>query len=398
MVTDDLNRPLGQDEAAAQRGRLSPWLLRGVAGVLGLALALFVYSALFIDDPLGGEPFVVTSLNALKKDKPPAPTPLPDAPRGTDEAKPKPDPRAAEAAPKTVTIIDGTSGRRQEVTVKEPAAPATPKTTPFAADPRLVEQTRHGGIPKVAQDGLRPADVYARSAKLPGVKADAPRIAIVITGLGTGATRTVEGLRKLPASVTLAFSPYAKDLEQWVARAGGNGHELLLQVPMEPFDYPDNDPGPQTLLTSLAAEQNIDRLHWFMSRFSGYVGVVNYMGDRFTAMEQAFGPVLREIARRGLIYFDDGLAPRSLAAQIAGANNAAFAKADIVIDAAPTAAEIDLALARLEQMARERGRAVGAATALPIAIDRIALWAKEIEGRGVALVPLSAVASRPKSS
>lgn len=392
MVTDDLNRPLGKDEAPARGGRLSPWLLRGVAGALGLALALFVYSALFIDDPLGGEPFVVTSLNALKEKQP---TPLPDPPRGTDEAKPKPDPRAAEAAPKTVTIIDGTSGRRQEVTVKEPAAP---KTAPFAADPRVVEQTRHGGIPKVAQDGARPADVYARPAKLPGVKADAPRIAIVITGLGTGATRTVEGLRKLPPTVTLAFSPYAKDLEQWVVRAGGNGHELLLQVPMEPFDYPDNDPGPQTLLTSLAAEQNIDRLHWFMSRFPGYVGVVNYMGDRFTAMEQAFAPVLREIARRGLIYFDDGLAPRSLAAQIAGANNAAFAKADIVIDAAPTAAEIDASLARLEQMARERGRAVGAAAALPIAIDRIALWAKEIEGRGVALVPLSAVASRPKSS
>ena len=57
-----------------------------------------------------------------------------------------------------------------------------------------------------------------------------------------------------------------------VARARGEGHEVLLQVPMEPFDYPDNDPGPQTLLTSLDAGQNIDRLHWLMSRFQGYVG------------------------------------------------------------------------------------------------------------------------------
>ena len=33
-----------------------------------------------------------------------------------------------------------------------------------------------------------------------------------------------------------------------VARAREAGHEVLLEVPMEPFDYPDNDPGPQTLL------------------------------------------------------------------------------------------------------------------------------------------------------
>ena len=98
---------------------------------------------------------------------------------------------------------------------------------------------------------------------------------------------------------------------------------------MEPFDYPDNDPGPQTLLTSLDAEQNIDRLHWLMSRFQGYVGIANYMGARFTASEQALAPVLRETAKRGLIYFDDGSSPRSLAGQIAGANNLAFAKADV---------------------------------------------------------------------
>ena len=54
----------------------------------------------------------------------------------------------------------------------------------------------------------------------------------------------------------------------------------LAQVPMEPYDYPDNDPGPQTLLTSLGAEQNVDRLHWHLSRFQGYVGIANFMSLR----------------------------------------------------------------------------------------------------------------------
>ena len=188
------------------------------------------------------------------------------------------------------------------------------------------------------------------------------------------------------------------NVEQLAARARNDGHELLLQIPMEPFDYPDNDPAPQTLLTSLDAGQNIDRLHRLMSRFQGYVGISNYLGARFTASEPALGPVLRETANRGLIYLDDGTSSRSLAGQIAGANRFAFAKAEVVIDAVPTAAEIDRALKRLETAARERGIAVGIAGALPVAIERIAKWAKAAEARGFTLVPISAVANKPKSS
>src|SRR5439155_17625484 len=178
----------------------------------------------------------------------------------------------------------------------------------------------------------------------------------------------------------------------------GGGQEVLRQVPMEPFDYPDNDPGPQTLLTALDAGQNIDRLHWLMSRFQGYVGLANAMGARFTASEKALAPVLREVGKRGLIYVDDGSSARSLAGAVADTNNLAFAKADLVIDAVPSAADVDSALARLESVARERGIAVGMAGALPVAIERIARWAKAAAARGVLLVPISAAASRPKSS
>ncbi len=212
-------------------------------------------------------------------------------------------------------------------------APADKDPKSGGIEPRLLETSRHGPLPKIAQDGARPSDVYARPVKaIPG-KPNAPRVAIVIGGLGIGAASTSEALGKLSPAVTFAFAPYAGDLERLVGRARAEGHEVLLQVPMEPFDYPDNDPGPQTLLTSLDAGQNIDRLHWLMSRFQGYVGIANFMGARFTASEQALAPVLREAAKRGLIYLDDGSSPRSLASQIAGANNLPFAKADVVIDA-----------------------------------------------------------------
>jgi hypothetical protein len=263
---------------------------------------------------------------------------------------------------------------------------------------RLLESSRHGAIPRIASDGARPAEAYARPATAAGNKKGGPRIAIVLTGLGVSANLTRQAIEQLPGPVTFAFQPYGADVERSVSAARAKGHEILLQAPMEPFDYPDNDPGPQTLLTSIGLDQNIDRLHWLMSRFQGYVGIVNYMGARFTSTEQSLSPILKEAARRGLIFIDDGSSPRSLAAQIASANSLPFAKAEVTLDAVPTTAHIDGALARLEAVARERGSVVGVASAIPASVERIAQWAKSVESRGFVLVPISAAAIKPKSS
>ncbi len=122
------------------------------------------------------------------------------------------------------------------------------------------------------------------------------------------------------------------------------------------------------------------------------------MGQRFTATDQAIAPVLRELGKRGLIYFDSGASPRSVAGQFAGSGNVSFVRADAVIDSVPKANEIDLVLARLEATARERGGAVGSASALPVSIDRLASWARGAEERGIALVPVSALAKGAKPS
>jgi hypothetical protein len=122
------------------------------------------------------------------------------------------------------------------------------------------------------------------------------------------------------------------------------------------------------------------------------------MGARFTASEPTFAPILRETARRGLIFVDDGANPRSVAARVAGANNLPFAKADIVLDAVPTPDEIDRALGRLEMTARERSLAVGIASALPVSLEHIGKWAKAAESRGLLLVPITAVVMKEKQS
>ena len=406
-MVDDLNAPLGQDPKRRRRFALPKAVARTIAGLLAAVVVGFGLWTFFVENPLGGEPVAVVSARVVP---PPKAAGAADGPaRALDNGSDAPTVtgtvpgKSSGAATHTVNIIDGTSGRSEQVVIPAgaserpnsglpearknlPAAPTAAKA--IAPDPRLTELSRHGPIPKVAVDGARAADAYARPAE----RTSGPRVAIVVGKLGSAGTG--EALAKLPAAVSLAFAPYGGDLERSVARARGEGREVLLQVPMEPQDHPDNDPGPPTLLTSLTAEQNVDRLHWSMSRFQGYAGIAPQMGARFAGNEPAVAAVVREISKRGLIYFDDGAASGSVASQVASANNVPFAKADLVIDAAPTAAEIDRALARLEALARERGMAVGAASALPVSIERIARWAKAAAGRGVTLVPVSAAAKR----
>jgi polysaccharide deacetylase 2 family uncharacterized protein YibQ len=311
--------------------------------------------------------------------------------------------QAPPAEQRTVTIIDGSSGARKDFKVPggagETAAPAEPATTTMAGiNQRLLESSRYGKIP-IAADGLKPSQVYAGGNEIIRARASTmPVIAVVVHGLGVGAAKTNDAIVKLPGAVTLAFTPYGSDPAKLVERARAQGHEVLLQVPMEPFDYPDNDPGPQTLLTSGNAEQNLDRLHWHLSRFQGYAGLANFMGSRFVATDAPMQVVMREAARRGLAWFDDGASPRSLAGQIAQGQGVPFARADVTIDTVPTATEIDRALAQLETQARQRGSAVGVASALPISIDRIASWTRVLEGRGILLVPLTTAMQKSKSS
>ena len=384
-----------------------------LAGMLGLFGLLVVSWAVFVNDPLGGEPtaaVVVAKLPGANQAKP-------DSGDGKQHARydgpaaaaPNPAQAAAAAAikattppagSKTITIFDGSSGKSQQVVIPGNSSGVEPKAPADKApvDPNMLETTRHGAIPKLGTDGARPSALYARPRQLPANRKDSPRIAIVIGGIGISASGTADAFAKLPGPVTFALTPYGADLEKLAARARGEEHEVLLQVPMEPFDYPDNDPGPQTLLAALTADQNIDRLHWLMSRFQGYVGLTSYMGARFTATEQALAPVLRETAKRGLIYVDDGASQRSVAGQIAGSHNLPFAKTDLVLDAVQTPTEIDRALARLEMLARDNGTAVGLATAQPATVARIAEWAKKVEGRGFVLVPITMVANKAKSS
>lgn len=321
----------------------------------------------------------------------PAPEPAP-APRAEAPTPPAPGPEAAPSAPSPAPsqalVIPAPPA--YEPPERRTPAPAPDGLTP-APDPALVEQTRDGPLPIVGKDGRKPWQVYARPFDQNDKR---PRVSLIISGLGQSTGATEAAIQRLPGPVTLAFSPYGKNLEQWTTLARAAGHEVLLTVPMEPIGYPENDPGPHTLLTSLSDKENKERLLYLLSRFTGYVGVLNTMGARLTTTPQSLKPILQELRDRGLMFVDARSSLRSVAAAQAREIGLPRAINNRFIDIKASRSEIDQRLDELERIARENGYAIGIGSPYPVTVERVVLWAQELDSRGIALAPVSAMVDK----
>ena len=257
-------------------------------------------------------------------------------------------------------------------------------------DPALIAAGNQGPLPIVAADGRKAWQVYARP--LPAGLGNGPRIALVVSGLGISDSATAHAIKTLPPEVTLSFAPYGGNLQRWITKARDAGHEVLVELPMEPFGFPQNDPGPYTLLTSLSPADNVGRLEWLLSRFTGYVGVMNYQGARFTSEPGALTPILAAIKSRGLMYVDNGASNRSLAPKLAGDAALPNALATRNIDPVQSPDIIANSFKALETTAKDEGHAVGVASGFPVTVDALSDWATTLKDKGVTLVPVSAMA------
>lgn len=234
-------------------------------------------------------------------------------------------------------------------------------------------------LPVIGPDGQRPADAYAR----PFTPNGKPRIALVVGGLGLNAALTRKAIETLPPDVTLSFAPYAEGLQGWIDMARAYGHEVLLEAPMEPTDYPQNDPGPMTLLAASQPAETTRKLEWLLSRATGYFGLTNYLGSRFMHTPGAMSGFTAALRARGLAFIDDGSAGR--------AGGPLRASADRVIDDDLSPEAINRQFAMLEAAARAKGQALGSGFAYPVTVEEAARWAQGLSDRGFQLAPASAL-------
>ncbi len=260
-----------------------------------------------------------------------------------------------------------------------------------------------GGRPRLVEPELPPIDRQAvsapppRYANLANVQSDASaasapqsaaKIAVVVEGLGLNATATEAAIRKLPSSVTLAFSPYARDLKKWMDMAKENGHEVLIEVPMESKQFPAQDPGPLGLLTGLDEEERTERLDKILKDAEGAVGILDTMGSQYRESDQHISAVFAKLSEENLYYVQGRPGIR------VGETTVPTAIADVLIDERPFRAAIDARLDYLERLARYQGSAVAAVGAKPVSFERLVLWMEQIADSDVALSPVSQVLIR----
>jgi polysaccharide deacetylase 2 family uncharacterized protein YibQ len=388
-------RPLSPAVQPAAKGALS---LNAISGLVmrnpmlavGGAAAVFTLAAatalLAAADPHAGAPSVHIALSAPGAAPPPpgwrealAPDQSGPTPVTTDSlqlyANPPPD---ADSAPMqgqaTISFPGGPADANSGAGGDRPPLPPAPLAGLTAPGP--------GGsfLPIVAADGRSPAQAYARPFQSNGK----PKVALVIGGLGLNAKSTRQAIEQLPAEVTLSFVPYSDGLQAWIDLARSNGHEVLLEAPMEPADYPNNDPGPYTLLTTSKPAETVQRLDWLLSRATGYFGVTNYLGSRFVTSDPSMATFTGDLRQRGLAFVDDGSAARR-------GGGIPRASADLVVDDQLAGDAIDKQLAALEAAALQHGQALGSGFAYPITLDEVGRWAAGLGARGYQLAPASAV-------
>jgi polysaccharide deacetylase 2 family uncharacterized protein YibQ len=279
----------------------------------------------------------------------------------------------------------------------EPAPPVNPNSLSPAPDPALVEAAPVGLLPKIETmpDGRQrqPWQVYARPFDAPEAK---PRVAVLLTGLGLSSAPTEAAINRLPPEVTLSFSPYAEHLGDWLQAARAAGHEVLLDLPLEPLNFPQHDPGPYTLLSTLSAVDNSARLEWVLSRGAGYVGVVGEFGSRFATSAKYLLPMFEVLKKRGVMFVDAKASADTVAGRVARDMGVPRAIQDRVIDIDGGRTAVDAKLAEIERLARGSGQALAFASPYPITIDRLLVWLPAMQQKGVALAPVSAIANRQK--
>lgn len=382
QIEKEIDRPLGQTSRPSGGGSAA-WLRKGsLLGGLCVLAVVGASAAIALRD----KPFRVPEVAVVAK---------PEV--ATVQAPAQLPAKSVPAAPQSrggpaIIHVNPPAGESGVVVIRDPAAVGQNAHVAHLPEKALIEDSASGPLPIRAADGRRPFDVYARTWS----GARGARIAVVIGGLGLSQTGTQSAIGKLPPEITLAFAPQGNSLGRWMQAARREGHEIVMQVPLEPFDFPNVNPGRNTLTIDGSTEENLKNLRWTLSRTTNYTAVMNYMGARFSTSPEAMGMLMAELGKRGLGYVDDGSSARSLAPELALKNGVPFAAGDAIIDEVQERGAILDKLDQLERTARAKGFAIGTGNAFDVTVDAVASWASEARKRGIEIVPISAVASDPE--
>jgi polysaccharide deacetylase 2 family uncharacterized protein YibQ len=269
-------------------------------------------------------------------------------------------------------------------------APATPSRVPAAPklrDPLPAPPTS----PASPNPQAPPVRQASPAPQAPPAQVTAPRVAVIIDNLG--ARRDVfDPLRDIRRPLTVAVLP-GLPLSEWTAReAAQAGMEVILDLPMEPYRFPEVDPGPGALLMAMGPQELQAQVGAHLASVPGAVGVTNHMGSRMTEDRTRMRTVLEVLAGRRL-FLVDGLASNlSVAYDEAKALGLRAGRRQIVVDHAAGEAGDRVRWDDVAWWAERRGEVIVIAHGHPLTARLLREYVPRWEARGIRLVPVSQLA------
>lgn len=260
----------------------------------------------------------------------------------------------------------------------------------------LYENSQFGPIPHKSKNGKSCYQEYAASPV--DVKEDQIRVIFIFSELGTNDDMLNNILENIPSGINLAYLPFTQDLKTKMTLARKKGHEILINLPMEPADYPNTDTGPNTLLTGLDKSLNLDRLHWVMAQGHEYVGLLNVQGSLFLASSQDLSPITEEIAKRGLMFVEAEACFRSQAYDLSAKQKLAYTKSHFVLNETLNPAELQAVLIRAEQMAQETKQITIVAHTSPLTTPVLLTWIRKAQEQNYVFLPVTQILMAAKGN
>src|SRR3990172_593518 len=184
----------------------------------------------------------------------------------------------------------------------------------------------------------------------------------------------------------------------WTARrstareASRAGMEVLLDLPMEPYRYPELDPGPGALLMSMPPEELQRRLGAHLEALLPVVGVKNHMGSRMTEDRPRMRALLEVLAARRLFLVDGYTSSLSVAYDEAKEVGVRVARRQILVDHARGEEGDRARWDEVAGWAERRGEVVVVARGDPQTVRLLREYIPRWEARGLRLVPVSQLA------
>jgi polysaccharide deacetylase 2 family uncharacterized protein YibQ len=177
--------------------------------------------------------------------------------------------------------------------------------------------------------------VLERRNDVTGAKEYEPaRLMLVVDAFGPAENDSLaREFLKLDVTLTGAVLPRQKGSKDWAQKLAKAGHEVLAQLPMEPMNYPQRDPGPGAVLVDMPAGLIQREVKKNLSDVPGAVGATSYMGQMALADESAMGAVMQELKRAKVFYLDVRVVPTSVAADKAAREGVLCFRVDTVLEA-----------------------------------------------------------------